>query len=266
MYSVLDIRLLKTVPMNTQKHDSIITIESIRDFVLKVCDNEPDMIRDIINNKERTLPNILYSRPYKNQIRIFSLGDKGRIALNAIFANITSKGYVKIKNESYKIKGIPKILSDIQTLPVRDGSIYTYTTLTPLNIFNRYNHKVFLAIANKHFEGGRNIKGGTPEQKKAFYNEVSIYANEQIKDNIRYLLSSLIPGKSKEEFLFVDDIKIEWEKIDVIFERYHTEEKPMPMIIGKFKSNFSLPKFLGYKIGKGFGELSLKEKKIEGAA
>ena len=266
MYSVLDIQLTKEVPMNTQKHDSIITIESIRDFVLKVCDNEPDMIRDIINSKSHTLPNILYSRPYKNQIRIFSLGDKGRVALNAIFANIASKGYVKIKNENYKIKGVPRILSDIQTLPVRDGSLHTYTTLTPLNIFNKHNHKVFLAIANKHFEGGKDIKRGTLQQRKAFFDEIGIYANEQIKDSIRYLLSSLIPGKNKEEFVFVDDIKVEWENIDIVFERYHTEEKPMPMIIGKFNSNFALPKFLGYKIGKGFGELSLKSKKIQGAA
>lgn len=266
MYSALDIRLTKSVPMNTQKHDSIITIESIRDFVLKVCDNEPDMIRDIINNKEHSLPSILYSRPYKNQIRIFSLGDKGRVALNAIFANIASKGYIKIKNENYKVKGTPKILTDIQTLPVKDGSAHTYTTLTPMNIFNKHNHKVFLAIANKHFEGGRNIKGGSKEQRKAFYGEVSEYVNGQIKDSIRYLLASLIPGKKKEEFLFVDDIKIEWANMEVIFERYHTEEKPMPMIVGKFKSNFALPKFLGYKIGKGFGEISLKSKKLEGAA
>ncbi|MCK9549271.1 hypothetical protein [Aquamicrobium sp.] len=266
MFNVLDIRLTKAIPINTQKHDSIITIESIRDFILKVCDNEPEMIRSIINKKEHSLPHIIYSKPYKNQIRIFSLGDNGRVALNAIYANVVSKGYIKIKNESYKIQGVPKILTDIQTLPTKNGAIHTYTTLTPINIFNKYNHKVFLAIANKHFEGGKNISGGSPAQKKAFYDEISVYVNTQIKDNIRYLLSSLIPGKTKEDFVFVDDIKIEWEKIDIIFEKYHTEEKSMPMIIGKFRSNFALPKFLGYKMGKGFGEISLKSMYNEGVA
>jgi hypothetical protein len=36
----------------------------------------------------------------------------------------------------------------------------------------------------------------------------------------------------------------------------------MPMIIGKFRTNFVLPKFVGYKIGKGFGELSLKTNSV----
>jgi len=264
MFNVIHIKLENNIIRDSQKFDSLITVESIRDFILNICDNEPDTIRDIINHKEHTLPKILYSRPYKNMVRIFSLGEEGRMALNSIFVNLMRVGYIKIKNKRYKLKGSPIIETDIATLPVCDGATYTYTTLTPLMVFNKKNHKVLHALAGKHFEQGAYYEKGTPEQQEAFKKDLIEFTNQQIKDGIKYLLSSIIPGKSKEEFEFVESIEIEWEDIRVIFTKYHTEEKGIPMVTGRFKTNFSMPKFLGYKIGKGFGELSLK-KRVGGA-
>jgi hypothetical protein len=166
----------------------------------------------------------------------------------------------KIKTEIYTIKGIPTVEGDIDFLPYNNGRENTYTTITPINVFNKFNHKVFKAILYKHFKDG-NFNLEQKEQVKTFNEEIGTYASEQIKDYIAYLLSKVLK-KDKAYFEFVSKIEIKWEDIRLIHGKYHSEEKRMPMIIGKFRTNFVLPKFVGYKIGKGFGELSLKTNSV----
>lgn len=256
MLAMINIKLTQAIDVN-EKYDNLLIVESIRDYIIKICDNEPEYVKNILNYKEHAMPKIIYSRPFKNSVRIFSLGEEGRIALNSIFIKIMSNGYLRIKNKDYKISGTPKLEIDLPFLPTSNGEFNIYTTLTPLNVFNRHNQKVFQAILAKHFGDGNYIDNSKKESVVAFYKEIEIYTAEQMKSSIQYSLSQLM-GRKPSDFEFVNNIKIEWEDINIIHAHYHSEEKALPMVVGKFKSDFTMPKFLGYKIGKGFGEMSYK--------
>lgn len=257
MITHLRIELEKNIQTDGSFVDNIILVEEARDNIIKFSSNEPESIYKIINNQEHSLPHIIYAKPYNNIISIYGLGDNGANGINAIFKNVIMNQTFKIKNEIYKLKGIPTIESNIDLLPYNNGRMNTYTTITPINIFNTFNHKIFKFMLYKHFKDGNFDKNDT-EKVKSFYDDIKNYANEQIKDSIAYITSTLLK-KEKDYFEFISKIEIEWEDIKIIHGKYHSEEKKMPMIKGKFRSNFVLPKFVGYKIGKGFGELSLKD-------
>jgi len=261
MLSCLTIALDKDVKFDGSQHDDLVIIEEVRDNILKFTNGESEQIRSAINNKEHELPSILYSRPYQNKIRIFGIGANGSNGLNAIFKNVIINKTFKIKNEIYSVKGIPNYDGNLDFLPYNNGCVNIYTTLTPINIFNKFNHKIFKAILYKYFIDG-NYDASNAVAVEGFTKAITEYANQQIKDSIAYLLHKVL-GKSKESYEFINTIQIEWDEIKVVHALFHTEEKKMPMIRGKFRSNFVLPKFVGYKIGKGFGELSLKQLKTD---
>ena len=258
MITQLSVQLDRNIKFNKNNSLEFITvIEEIRDNIIKFSNDEPEFIMNIINNQAHKLPFVLYSCPHVNTIKIFGLSDNGSIAINSIFKNVLLNKTFKIKNEIYTVVGIPTIETNIDLLPHNNGTENTYTTLSPINIFNKYNHKIFKAILHKHFEDGKFDKSKI-DKVNAFYTDIKEYANSQIRDSIAYTTSVAL-NKDKEYFEFIKNISIEWEDIQLVFNHYHSQEKKMPMIIGKFRSNFILPKFIGYKIGKGFGELSLKD-------
>lgn len=257
MISHLKIKLHKNIEFTKNSIENISVIEDIRNNIIRFSNNEPENIMRIINNMSHELSYIIYARPYQDTISIYGLLDEGKNGINAIFKNIILNKTFKIKDTIYEIIDIPTVETTIDLLPYNNGRINTYVTTTPINIFNKYNHKVFKAILHKHFKDGKFDKTNL-KAVQGYYEEIKKYTNEQIKDFIAYMVSKLLK-KNKSYFEFINNIKIEWETIKVVFHHYHSEEKKMPMIIGKFKSNFVLPKFVGYKIGKGFGEINLKD-------
>ena len=258
MLASLVMKFKEDIVTNTLKKNEILDIESYRDCILSLCENEPDVILDIINYKDNKYPKIIYSKPQGNTIRIFSIGDEARVVLNSIFANILRVGYIKVQGKKYFLKGIPAIEIDKEYLPYVNGGTNTYTTLTPVVIFNKKNIVVFQAIMSKYLEDGKKFNEHSLDVQNKVYNELSIFASKVIKENIQYMLSQVL-GKDKSSYKFVEDIEINWEDFGFFYGYYHSEEKPLPMIRGKFTSNFVLPKFVGYKVGKGFGELSHKK-------
>lgn len=258
MITRLRIKLDKSINYKrTDSLDHIITVEEIRDNIIKFSNDEPEIIRDIINNTLHTLPSVLYASPYNDTISIYGLADKGFMAINSIFKNVLLNKTLKIKNDIYKIVGIPTIENNVDFLPYNNGNTNVYTTLTPINIFNKHNHKVFKSILCRSFKDEKFDITNT-KAVESFYEDIKKYALEQIRNSIRYSVSILL-NKDKASFEFIDNIDIEWERIQVVFHHYQSEEKKMPMIIGKFRSNFVLPRFIGYKVGKGFGEIILKD-------
>lgn len=264
MFSVLALTLNSHIKKDSQKYDDLITIESLRDYIIGATAKQPPMICDIINHKTRTMPRVIYSRPHRNMVRIFGIGEAGVLALNAIMVTLYSENRLRVKNVDYTIKNM-QIKHDLPLLPFKDGAIHEYTTLTPISVFNDDNYRMF-----HHYEAlhcGGKMRDASKEQKDAFVKAVRNFVNEQIRDFIKYLLSQIMPNKNKSDFLFVDDIMIEWVDFNILPRaRYHTEERGMPMITGRFRSNFQLPKFIGLRIGKGFGELSLKSSTMESVA
>ena len=259
MFSSLTIKFSKDITNNIDKAKEVEVIESYRDFILSICNKEPNIIKETINYTKHSFPIIIYSKPQKNAIRIFGLGEKGQLALNSIYVNLKKVGYAKIKGKEYKLKGDPRIASNIDLLPFMNGSNNVYTTLTPISIFNKKNICVFHAIMKEHLDPNKSFEEHSDEIRKIVNNKLANFSTHVIKENIAYMLSQVLPNKMKEDFPFVDTIKIKWDNIRFIMARYHSEEKEMPMIVGKFTSDFVLPKFVGYKVGKGFGELSHKK-------
>lgn len=258
MIAQLKIKLDKNINYNKNNSlDYITVVEDIRDNIIKFSNSEPEAIRNIINTTSHSLPSVIYASPYNGTVCIYGLADNGSIALNSIFKNVLLNQTLKIKNDIYKVVGIPTIESNIDFLPYNNGNINTYTTLTPINIFNKYNHKVFKSILCRNFKDEKFNLADT-KAVESYYKDIKKFAIEQIRASIRYTVSTLLK-KDKSYFEFIDNIDIEWEDIHVIFNHYHSQEKKMPMITGKFRSNFVLPRFIGYKIGKGFGEIILKD-------
>lgn len=260
MFTQLVIKLDRDVVRKSGENDRILTVESIRDSIIEMNNNESEEVRKVVNFQENSFPKIIYSQPHENKIKIYSLGDTARVVLNAIFTNLMQSGGIKIKGKFYKVIGVPEISNEVDCLPYGDGSQFVYTTITPLCIFSRNSQKVFQSIAGKHFKEGHYFEKGTAKEMTAFKDELKIFVNQEIRNTLKYYLSSVIENMKNDDFEFVDNLEIEWEAFVVVFERYHTEEKKLPMIAGRFSSNFSLPRFLGYKVGKGFGEMSLKHK------
>jgi hypothetical protein len=263
MMKCLEITLSKDIIKDRQKFDDLITIESLRDFILSACDDSPTIVKNALNSQTHSLVSVIYSRPHKEMVRIFGLGENGDLAINSIFVKLSTLSYVKIKNEKYAIKRI-LINPKIDYLAIDNGINNIYTTLTPINIFNKHNYKIFKGIYHTAFGNDIPVRKDTiskapQEQKDKFYEEIKKYSLQQIQNFISFYTSSLL-SIDRDSLEFIEKLKIEWKDINVIFGKYHSEEMAMPMVTGKFKSNFLLPKFIGYKIGKGFGELSLKTK------
>lgn len=262
----LEIYLNEEVKLDkTDSADCITTIESIRDSIIKLSNDEPELIRNIINHQKHEIPNVIYTLPHGKSITIYGLKDNGSIAISSVFKNIINNRGIKIKNHFYKIGKKPSIENNITFLPQNNGKVNTYTTATPINIFNKHNHKVFKFILYKYFKDGRFDKNNKLATD-GFYSEIKEYASRQIKDSIAYMTAQTL-GKNKEDITFINDLYIEWESIRIVFRHFHSEEKKMPMVIGQFNTNFLLPELVGYKIGKGFGRLLLKEnyKDLKGA-
>lgn len=264
MFTSLTIYLKEHIKKDLQKFDDLITIESVRDYIISATSAQPEMIRNIINLKEREMPKVIYSRPNNNMVRIFGIGDKGIMALNAILATLNGERRLRVKNINYGIRDM-KLAYDLPFLPTSTGGWHEYTTLTPISVFNNDNYRMFHHYEMLHC-GGK-MSNATPQQKAAFTTAIQEFVTHEIRDSIKYMLSQVIPTKRKEDFLFVDHIQIEWDNFTILPRaRFHTEENGTPMMIGRFRSNFVLPKFVGLRIGKGFGELSHKRSFMTGAA
>ena len=256
----LNLVLDKDIPF-TEKFDRILNIEEIRDYIIKMSNSEEDSIRSIINHSTHSIPKVIYARPHKNKIKVYGIGSDGAKAIERLHEMFKDKKSIVIKNKKYKIKQL-FITDNLQLLPRSTDIKNRYTTLTPLCVINKHNQRTYQWIVGKNFGDGKYIQHGTPEQLKSFYKDIEEFTSNQIRDHIRYMLSQLFKGKKKEDFKFVDDIVIEWESINIIHHHYHTEEKAIPMVRGQFTSNYELPMFVGYKTGKGFGELLLKSNKV----
>lgn len=260
MLIVLNLVVDKDIPF-TEKFDRILNIEEIRDFVIKMSNNEEDSIRGILNHSSHSIPKIIYARPHKNKIKIYGIGDDGSRAIKRLQEMFRDKKSIVIKNKRYEIRQ-SFVTDNLQFLPRSTEIKNRYTTLTPLCVINKYNQRTYQWIVGKNFGDGKYIQHGTEEQLKSFYKDIEEFTSNQIRDYIKYMLSQLFKGKNKDDFKFADNIIIEWESINIIHHHYHTEEKSIPMVTGQFTTNYELPKFVGYKIGKGFGELLLKSNKV----
>lgn len=82
------------------------------------------------------------------------------------------------------------------------------------------------------------------------YIEFQKAVNDLIIKNLRYQLKTLVKDK---EYQFLDDIKLDWQEFKVI--KIQNRNSFEPVVVGQFKISWELPRFIGQRIGDGFGEL-----------
>ena len=68
--------------------------------------------------------------------------------------------------------------------------------------------------------------------------------------NLRYQLKTLVKDK---EYQFLDDIKLDWQEFKVI--KIQNRNSFEPVVVGQFRTPWELPRFIGQRIGDGFGEI-----------
>ena len=75
--------------------------------------------------------------------------------------------------------------------------------------------------------------------------------NDFIIKNIRYQMQVLFKDK---EYKVFDDIKLEWDEFKIIMIEH--KDRKEPVVLGKFSCDWELPRFIGSRVGIGFGEIS----------
>jgi predicted phage-related endonuclease len=113
-----------------------------------------------------------------------------------------------------------------------------YKTKTPIMLFRNKRRKVFDGILHHNEDlAKRDI-----EFQKAI--------NDLIVKNLRYQLKTLVKDK---EYGFLDDIKLNWQKFKII--KIQNRDSFEPVVVGEFRTSWELPRFIGQRIGDGFGEI-----------
>ncbi|MGE3300794.1 MAG: hypothetical protein AB7I39_10185, partial [Arcobacter sp.] len=74
--------------------------------------------------------------------------------------------------------------------------------------------------------------------------------NDLIIKNLRYQLKTLVKDK---EYQFLDAITLDWQEFKVI--KIQNRDSFEPVVVGQFSTPWELPRYIGQRIGAGFGEL-----------
>ena len=205
----------------------------VRDFLASV--NKRDQYIEKILWHKHIPPELIYRRPTKDYLEIINYTND--IEMMEYFKNIVvgkeiynSQGKSKIKHVSLKTENfeIPKPLAPYFAV---------YRTRTP----------IIIASNGDEIEKIRKIEDDN-KAIKAFLKEFIV---DSILHQARHYLGVEIPEDYRKQIL-IDVIDIKY-----FYVPYPKREVKLnfPSVRCKVISNFLLPRFVGYRIGYGFGEL-----------
>lgn len=224
-----------------------VTAEAFRKTILALTDGMREEDKQRINlhysdeqmedNKVRKVPYVLYGKPHKNSFKLFSYGDEDYRLLERIRGQL--KFQFKVGGKAFQIKDVSLRKQD--TMPRSAISQVDYATTTPILMFTGKARKWLDWTLN-------NVKDNT-ERDKVIQEKLQ----RMLIENIRYQMQQVFKHKEYANF---DAIRIEWKTFKLI--RIKSRDKREYAIVGEFKSNYHLPRFVGRRIGIGFGELSEK--------
>lgn len=179
-------------------------------------------------------PKIYYGKPHKNSFSVYSL--------NLDLIKFLEKQLKKQKSfeadipaESFKV-----YVREIDYIPRMHHRKIEYYTRTPIVVFTGKTRKVWDGIMRR--------KDLSFEAKDI---EIKRILGEIIRSTIKYDLQQTI-NKTKK-FLFVDEIEFNWTEFKAIV--VHGRDTKQIGIVGKFESDYILPRFLGRQTSLGFGEV-----------
>lgn len=179
----------------------------------------------------RKIPYVLFGFPYKNYFTLYSYNDDVDL-LQYISKHLPKNFYA---NKEYFTIVSTKIES-LEIVPLKKSM--TYKTLSPILLFTGNRRKWLDAVlAKEPIENRDNI--------------IKTKIEKLLIENIRYQTQQLLKNKPYQQF---DEIKLLWSEFKFI--RLKVREKNEYGIVGRFTSNYRLPKFVGHKIGFGYGEIA----------
>jgi len=176
------------------------------------------------------IPFVLYGFPRGKKFKIYTFNQDYKILKRIV---LELKLYFFIKGQKFKIINTTIKIKNIipQLKEVR------YKTKTPILLFTGNKRKWLDAvIINTKREDLDNI--------------LQLKIEKLIIENVRYQMQQLFKNKEYKNF---DDIKIKWDEFKLI--RLTIRNKTEYGIVGKFISNYSLPYFIGHRIGLGYGNI-----------
>ena len=179
-------------------------------------------------------PKIYYGKPHKNSFSVYSL--------NFDLINFLEKQLKKQKSfEGDRPAGSFKVyVNEIDYIPRMHHRKIEYYTRTPIVVFTNKTRKVWDGIMRR--------KDLSFEAKDI---EIKRILGEIIRSTIKYDLQQTI-NKTKK-FLFVNEIDFNWTEFKAIVVKGRNEKQIG--IVGKFESDYVLPRFLGRQTSLGFGEV-----------
>lgn len=217
---------MKVIVGTKQEIPKSILPRDVRNYVGSIVD---DRYKDFFMWHEHKQPPIIYAKPFKKGFEIIFYYN-GFEAISHLMDKIK-------ENKSFYGVEINKIWNKEESLipPIKTMKQITYTTRTPLIVGT---NSVEWGIVN-------NIKNDEEKLKE--------YLVYKIKDTISHQLKEYI-GINVD----LNDMQLNIKEYKFFFQKY--KESSYPAFTATFKSNYQLPRFVGYKIGLGYGEIYQKDR------
>lgn len=236
--------MLHSLHLIFNKDISLLSSELFRGAIISMTNHLNDDIKDKINfhissdhfaDTTRKIPYILFSKPYKNKFTMYGYNDMGKELLEHIQHSI--RHIFKLQGVEYQV--LKSYFKEETFIPKKADKIITYKTITPMMLFRHNRRKVYDGIIFHN----EDLDKRDVEFKKA--------VNDFMVKNLRYQMQVLFKDK---EYKVFDEIKIEWKDFKIIMVKH--KDKNEPVVVGRFNCDWELPRFIGSRIGIGFGEIS----------
>lgn len=202
---------------------------------------EDGKVKDALMNKDKegnTQSKFVYSKPRPKSFDILNYTDDIREMIELESALVGKK--ITIGGNDVTITGC-RLVDEGYQFPEKGLSMYE--TRTPIIMSkNNLEHKI-----------AHNVQKDTPSMEKFLKRRIENMVKLQVKQFF------------KKEFEF-DDLEIKLIKFDMKTVTPNKKERPREFVQGmycEFVSNYSLPRYLGYLSGLGYGEILDAQLKVK---
>ena len=219
-------------------------VDFIRTHILAVLKKEDEEAYKAFNFRKFDFPDVIWQKPYNKTFTIFLKENSEACKHKNKLITALFKNPIKVNGKKAKLLSKSSFypVEDILSMPKKTKEFVKYNIITPIILFSsKDKFPIYYSI----------ITNSKSEKEKIEI--LKEKAKKLIIDNLKYQLQKQI-GYNKYEVL--DSVDINWNEFKIRFIEYHKGEKKTPAIFGSFSSSWELPRFVGQKIGKGFGQIN----------
>lgn len=214
-----------------------------RQSLLKLIEQNKQLY-NAYNFRDFGFPDVIYQKPFNNKTNIFFKKNSKASKLYSKLLAYLFKNPIVINEIEYKLQDFSQI-REVTIMPSKHTSEIHYSCITPLLLFaHPKKYPMFYTLQKKYEHNKPLMKEKLQEMAKSL-----------MISNLKWQVQQLVKYRKLDMF---DNIDIKWENFDVKFISYHKGELKTPAIFGSFTSSYELPRFIGEKIGKGFGQINKK--------